>query len=172
MGLDISYYRQAKFVRAPADDDDGYNEGLVRIYTNPDFAERADRLADGLYSAEFGDDFRAGSYSGYNRWREELARFAGYPPTRHDGGYGGPRDLCAAACWEGATGPFSELINFADNEGVIGPITAGKLARDFAEWDARAKAHQGPLGEWFYESYCQWRKAFETAADAGFVSFH
>jgi hypothetical protein len=30
-------------------------------------------------------------------------------------------------------GPFVELIDFADNEGMIGPRAAAKLAKDFAD---------------------------------------
>lgn len=48
--------------------------------------------------------FRAGSYTGYNRWREDLQRQ--FNPGRD------PEK------------PFYELIWFADNEGTIGPEAA------------------------------------------------
>lgn len=170
MGLDITACRRAK--RVGDNDHDTLGGNLENAYINPDFSAQADGLTSGLFEIDDPIDFRAGSYGGYNRWREELARLAGYPETYHESSYGPPRMLCAAACWSGATGPFSELINFSDAEGVIGPVTAGNLARDFAEWDARARAHQSGLEEWFYEAYCQWRRAFELAADGGFVQFH
>jgi hypothetical protein len=71
--------------------------------------------------------------------------------------------------FEVTEGPFRELLCFSDCDGVIGAQVAAKLARDFAEWDERAKA----LGDsWFYEKYTEWQRCFEMAADDGAVSFH
>lgn len=72
-----------------------------------------------------------------------------------------------ATCWQGATGPFSELINFSDCEGVIGPKTAAKLARDFAAFEAQAEA----WGDDFYDQYLNWEEVFLMAADGGAVAF-
>jgi hypothetical protein len=71
-------------------------------------------------------------------------------------------------------GPFWELIQFADNEGYIGPTVAAKLATDFANWADRAKefAKDPEVGEWWLVSYNKWRQAFELAADGGVVDFH
>ena len=75
--------------------------------------------------------------------------------------------------WATDHGPFWEMIAFSDCEGVIGSSVSAKLAKDFAEWDERAKRHivvQGPDG-WFYEKFCQWRQAYEMAANDGLVQF-
>ena len=95
-------------------------------------------------------------------------KLAGYPLTEYRGHFGKDESAHAAACWNGATGPFYELINFTDCDGTIGPEVAAKLARDFAEWDERA---QVVGGEW-YEAYAEWRRCFEFAAHTGAVRFH
>lgn len=71
----------------------------------------------------------------------------------------------AAGAWQAEGGPFWELIHFADNEGTIGPATAAKLAKDFAEFQAEAdKLEDDVEARWFREKYADWRKAFEVAA--------
>jgi hypothetical protein len=60
-----------------------------------------------------------------------------------------------------------ELINFADNEGIIGTTACAKLAKDFAEHAAKA----GRNG-WCAKLYRDWQTAFEMAADGGCVDFH
>lgn len=177
MGLDITAYRKLTKLDVLFNDEgepvdpttrepiDNY----VRFYANPDFPGREQGVEDrGVYSCEESSHVFSRSYGGYNRWRETLAILAGYPLTRfHDGSEW--RETHAAACWQGAAGPFSELINFADNEGTIGPIVAAKLAKDFAEFDSRAKEVQG---DYFYDGFCELRKGLEMAADGGAISFH
>lgn len=173
MGLDITAYRKLEEVRPRGQDEDGYDEGLAYFYAEPAFPGRFEGLKEGvLYRAaeEFG--FRAGSYGGYNNWREWLAKVAGYPLTEYRDAYRGVRQLHAAACWQGAQGPFSELIDFSDAEGTIGPGVAAKLAKDFAEWEERAKAADDSSDGWYFEVYKEWRKAMEMAADGGAVAFH
>lgn len=105
--------------------------------------------------------FHAGSYSGYNQWREWLAALAGH---------GTPETI-----WNtpSPSGPFVEMINFSDCEGTIGPDVSAKLAKDFAEWDERAKVSgEGDGGKYSnYGRYCNFREAFEAAADGGKVIF-
>lgn len=91
--------------------------------------------------------FRAGSYSGYNRWRADLADQFN-PDADPDG-------------------PFYELIYFADNEGSIGPEAARDLLADFEQ---NADAYRGD--EWDRGKYDEWTKAFRLAADGGLVDFH
>ena len=160
MGLDISASRSAKLVRDNADKDyDGYDDGLQHVYVNPAFPAQADGMVSGWYKMDPEDevDFRAGSYSGYNLWREQLAALVDI----------NPRDVWNAQ--QPPSGPFVELINFSDCEGVIGPVTSAKLARDFAEHQAKADAHED---EWFRTRYVHWREAFELAARGGCVRFH
>lgn len=172
MGLDITYYSRLKLDETvKADDEDAYATHLV-VYDNSDFPGRSAPLVNrGCYTFEDSDGFRAGSYSGYNHWRERLAKLAGYPAVS-DLSYSASRTHSAGA-WHATSGPFWELINFADNEGTIGTVAATKLAADFVEWDERAKAASEADGEpYFYEKYVEWRTAFEAAADGGAVDFH
>lgn len=156
MGLDIDAYRTVKFVHAIADDDDGDYAATERaLYPNPDFPEQADGLKRGVYAVEGGTGFRAGSYSGYNYWRSELAALVGKTADRIH------RD-------DVRTGPFVELINFSDCEGVIGPTTSAKLAGDFAKWQAEADSHGD---DYWRQKYAAWRESFGWAANGGAVVF-
>jgi len=94
--------------------------------------------------------FRAGSYSGYNAWRRDLARQFN-PETKADM-------------------PFYELIWFADNEGSIGPEAAADLLADFRQHESAyaPEFHE----EYFREKYADWARAFELAASGGLVEFH
>lgn len=177
MGLDITAYSNLKKLDCVFDDEGEpisaetrqHLEYDLHVYENTDFPGRADGLQDrAVYAADDTIRFRAGSYGGYNAWREELARIAGYPLTdyskyeriskRHDAG-----------AWAVESGPFWELINFSDCEGVIGPLVSAKLAKDFSDFDAVAKLSEKA---YFYEMYSQWREAFEMASNNGAVDFH
>ncbi len=166
MGLDITAYENIS--RLDCTDDDGdpvdkvtgeYIEDFCRVYVNPDFSDRADNLTDGFYPFSDHSDFCAGSYGGYNRWRELLAELAGYSPEHvWRSGHLHNKEL-----------PFRELVNFSDCEGTIGPVTSAKLAKDFAEY--RDKAGESDV-EWFFDKYDEWQKAFQMAANNGAVCFH
>jgi hypothetical protein len=169
MGLDITAYERLHLVTAkPVGEwdtgatnfsDAAYLAGRVTLYVLEPFRDRADGLVDGDYD-KGGEEhgFRAGSYGGYNEWRRQLARLV---------------DVTPEELWNGGPGakktPFYELIHFSDCEGVIGPKTAAKLARDFAEYQERADA---TADAYFREAYAEWRKAFEIAAKGGAVTFH
>lgn len=181
MGLDITYGAKAKKIDCVFDAsgepiDPVTREEIggrwYRACINPDFPGRADELDDDAiyeFDGEVGR-FRAGSYGGYNVWRDELARLAGYPETRYRSDYSDRDELrYDAGAWEATEGPFWELINFADNEGDIGAAVSAKLAKDFADFQSKADSWGD---EYWRERYANWRKAFETAADGGFVIFH
>lgn len=114
--------------------------------------------------------FRAGSYSSYNHWRENLAQLAGYPKK----GSSARGASHAAGAWEASGGPFWELINFSDCEGTIGPRMCSKLHGDFLEWRAKAAAFcsQDPNQTYFMELYDSWTKAVEYGAQDGAVCLH
>lgn len=178
MGLDITAYRDIKKLDCVFDSggepiDPQTREPVSVDYfqanINPDFPGRASDLTeDGVYS--FGDSigFRAGSYSGYNQWRETLAMIAGYPAVDYER-CGATSKRHDAGAWAAGSGPFFELINFSDCEGNIGAAVSGKLANDFAEFQAKADAHDD---EYWRDKYAAWRKAFEMASNNGAVSFH
>lgn len=165
MGLDITALGSIQPCSQHGDSDASYGAGHVylNVYENA-FPERAVPITEGCYVANKQMHFRAGSYSGYNRWREQLSMFAlGVMPQMV---WDYPN------VYEGK--PFYELINFADNEGLIGPIVSVKLAADFAEGFGPAAEWAGvndPTGYWF-SKYGEWLKAFQIAANAGAVQFH
>lgn len=163
MGLDITAYRQLR-ERADISTDfalDHWDQFFVASavdWANSHWPGRGDPVKEGLvygFAEKLG--FPAGSYGNYGRWRSWLARVAGYAGS----------DSYWSSAPEGA--PFYELINFADNEGVIGSVVAKKLADDFAKFQDVADADGG---EWERAKYADWRKAFEMAADGGCVDFH
>lgn len=157
MGLDITAYKDIQKVTGAyvldGEPVDGAGNELdynshVTICINEPFKDRADDLIDGTvctFSEAF--EFRAGSYSGYSIWREKLAELANWPKVK---------------------GPFWELICFSDCEGVIGPKTSAKLAKDFADYQKKADDHKD---DYFRERYNDWRKAFEMASQNGMVDF-
>jgi len=149
MGLDIIAYSKLEPTES------GKVPGVTTVLSKDDITTRADGLESGRYTFDKSVSFRAGSYSGYNQWRDWLAKLSGWKS--------------AEACW-GVThskGPFYELINFSDCSGVIGPATSKKLAKDFADYEnkvPRADAH-------FHDLYLKWKEAFELAADDGAIVF-
>jgi hypothetical protein len=185
MGLDISYYRKVTLAEAithdqlkamnwehPFYDDDMH----VFLWNVPEFEERGDGLVTGFYLKSpwkydytkreqhepEGGRFDAGSYHGYNRWREWLADLVGVTPKE---------------VWNGlAPSHFGELINFPDNEGFIGPKTSAKLAKDFEAFAEKvstirsAKPSIDP--RWDAELFMNFMKAFQGAAGEGIVDFH
>jgi len=177
MGLYITAYRKLTKIDAVFDADGEPIDPKTResidydfhAYLNPDFHGRADDIEDrAIYSAQDSFRLRAGSYGGYNRWREQLAKVAGYPATDYEQ-YGRTTKRHDAGAWDADSGPFWELINFSDCEGVIGSAVSAKLAKDFAEFQQAADLVED---EYFRSKYSEWREAFEMASDAGAVHFH
>lgn len=158
MGLDITAYRDCTPVAVELDDEgQPTRDDVVRAWVNGNYPERAEGLQHLRYYVH-GDsmDFSAGPYSAYDAWRRELARIGGYE---------------AEDAWEGRvdTAPFLEMVDFADNEGVIGPATCTKLAQDFAAHEDTARA---AMSKQHFGLYAKWWQAFELARHNGFVRFH
>lgn len=179
MGLDIRYCSGAKKIDCVYDADGEPLDAIThkpidgdweRPYKNPDFPGRADDVDSlGIYLVEGAASFRAGSYSSYSYWREQLAELAGYARTETRRYQFSPPELrCDETAFLAEGGPFWEHICFSDCEGVIGAVISSKLACDYAEHQAKADAHGEPM---FRELYARWRKAFETASHGGFVIF-
>lgn len=168
MGLTIQAY--SKLVFAPNQDpDDEEADTLVFVDVSRGFAAQAAGLRIGYHMAT-GEDYEFGdSYSGYNRWRNRLAQLGGYAPTLHVAKAGAEAELRHdVTVWNGAQGPFSELINFSDCEGSIGPAVSAKLLVDFGAFREQAEAlnDQG-----FLHMYTSFQRAFALAADDGAVIF-
>lgn len=110
-------------------------------------------------------DFRAGSYGGYSVYRNELSDLA----------FGMKNDLTSFgdnSYWNRLTalgeGPFWEQINFADNEGSIGPVAAEKLYHDYVE---NREKFLASAPDWI-EIYDEWTEAYDLARHDGLVHFH
>ena len=136
-------------------------------WVRKEFPGRADDVKAGMYrTCGSRLDFRAGSYSGYGKWRDWLARVAGWES--------------AEDCWDAAktdkhflTRPFALLVNFADNEGIIGPAAAKTLADNFGRHRRDALATECIDRAWNMSRYDLWHAAFRIAADeAGIVELH
>jgi hypothetical protein len=157
MGLKIEYYSN---VTTTGRGDD------VGILSAGSWIGHLDGLPAGQLWAQKSGSFYVGSYKSYGAWREALAKFAGYAV---DTPAAGPiRMMHAAACWNGATGPFSELINFSDCDGALGPVVCAKLYGDFSMY--LFKAIKEDLA--FFTLYEQFMTAFFVASkDNGFVRF-
>lgn len=168
MGLDITAYTKLTKLDGVLDADGQPIMPYARLWVNNNFPGRDGGIdPDAVYGYDDAHEFKAGGYIGYAAWRDKLAKLAGYPQHEFQNG----EISHAASAWVGKCDgmPFVELVNFSDCEGVIGTGVSAKLARDFAEFDDRAKATGD---ERFYGLYCKWRKAFEMAADGGAVCFH
>ncbi len=170
-GLDVTAYSGLVEVPNAAVDEDGLPKAKDMVRLSPvDFPDRfKDLKPRAIYRFEKQFEFRAGSYSGYGWWRNELAKLAGYRPTDAKTVEGKMESRYDAAAWKAKSGPFWELINFSDAEGVIGPVACKKLYSDFVAYHKAAMAH--PSKD-FRESYADWEKALELASKNGALEFH
>lgn len=163
MGLDITAYEHVSLTRPHAHGDECYEKGHIFSYAShlADFPLSArGLLANRCYKttgSAFG--FRAGSYSGYNAWREDLSNLA--------------LGVSARAVWrhpgEYVSQPFFELINFTDCDGIISQEVCADLAHDFVSMRDEILTDGE---EWFVNLYDTWAQAFEIASGRGFVVFH
>lgn len=178
MGIDITAYRKINLCSCPfnLDEDgeptcdDGYEwvSDKARLYLNDSFPGRADEITDGgYYSHEDADHCLSMGYIGYGAFRLQLAKLAGYPVATE-----GSRTGEDVGAWLADGGPFWEIINFSDCEGVIGAKVAAKLANDFADFQVAADAC---IAQWgprkFSEIYNRLRAGVEMAADGGALKF-
>lgn len=156
MGLDVSAYTKLREVDPP----DGQRDLFTGITqdeldeTEKCFPGRSEGVKAGIYAHGGELHFRAGSYTGYGEWRDWLTKWA----TKH---------------WHknGKETPFAELIEFFDNEGIIGPVVAAKLADDFAKYCGEARQYAGEEF-WDFSLYCRFWCACMLAADQGAILFH
>jgi len=162
MGLDISAYSKIK----PEENGGIYigrdEFGTLHDLTDGEYAESSDTIYH---------EFRAGSYSEYNRWRENLATsihgvmpsIIWNSPEKYDGK------------------EFIEIINFSDCEGFFGPKVSAKLYNDFAKnrdkfvsvMESRYGKDSGGFSESGYaiRIYDDFTKGFEIAKDSGVLIF-
>jgi hypothetical protein len=170
-GLEITAYEGLEKVENPILDIDGepVNFASELRLISSDFPERLDSFESGIvYHFHGKREVEVGSSTWYNDWRNELAKVAGYGPTYIV--YEGKKEKrYDETVWRRHSGPFYELIDFSDAEGVIGPKTCAKLYNDFVAFEKKAKNHQD---EEFRKLYLDLKDAFRFAAGAGVVVFH
>lgn len=177
MGVSIRGYRKAKRVDMGIFDADG--EPIDRktgtsikydaqVFANPDFPGRDEGVvSECFYISDEACEVGLMGYGRYSVMRNVLAKVAGYPEMACE--IDGFKHMSnCVACWSGESGPFSELINFSDCDGVIGPVVSKKLAGDFADFQEKADAFGS---DEFSKFYAGMRQAFEFAAQDGFVTF-
>ena len=168
MGLDITAYEKLERIHAPTNYWCEEHEEEVQLYNLSEFHEQAAPSLEGDHaddyvrygcfkSVELKFGFRAGSYTGYNEWRERLCRVALNMSTRQ--------------LWDHPKeGPFVELLHFPDNEGVIETSVCAKLSKDFV--DHRERISKLAEDTWFMEKYDCWARAFKLASVSGAVELH
>ena len=163
MGLDIRVYQHLSKISQP------YQGELNRLVVNNPtlFRGRELPLEDGAtYEGGCVLTFSAGPYSTYNHWREKLAEIVGYKPVMYDDSRS-KRSRCDAGAWACTSGPFWELINFSDCEGVLGPEVCRKLAKDFADYSTIAELETRE----FTDLYVLFAEAVTLASHNGAVKF-
>ncbi len=156
MGLYIVAYERLILIETPPPDDN-----FVRAWNDLAFPNHAAGLIAGRYYRPEGRtvEFTAGSYGGYNTWRDRLSRTM----------LGRPAQAIVRKDRERLTDqPFADLIAFSDCEGIIGPLVSKELSVDFEGWKGRAAEVSDP---WFLETYTWFAEAFTLAAGSGAVVF-
>jgi hypothetical protein len=182
MGLDITAYSQITLLEilpneqawqqkyGDADEDDDAPDPdppLLFLSADLPFPERLTPLVvppSGIAVYQGTGDafaFRAGPYSYYNHWREQLSLLVtGLPPER----LWKTRDRA-----ETRRLPFYLLIDFSDCDGAIGPQAAQTLAQQFAQFQLQANAYDD---DDFRGLYADFRRGFELVGTTGVVVFH
>lgn len=170
-GLDLSVYEKLTAVRSPRVGSDGEPLEKNQVKLAPvGYPERFEGLRSGaVYQYQSAFEFRAGSYTGYADWRNELAKLAGYKQTPYRWFDGQTVLRYDATVWQQQSGPFWELIAFSDAEGVIGPVVCKRVYRDFVTFQTAASQH--PDAD-FRSAYADWTKAFAMCAHGGAIVFH
>lgn len=146
MGLDIVVWTNVEKCE-PGDDN-------FQAFTYPEFIARLSPLEAGqYYKGKRAMEFRAGSYSGYNAVRAAFCKLATNMSTK---------DFWALGEEEAVKKPLGELLNFADNEGIIGTDACKRLAEQFEALHERAMQE---LDDWNRARFEEWEQAFRLAAD-------
>lgn len=178
MGLDITAYQgMVRLMDWPAevegiDDiatysglDIGYQiDGKAVVDVHPScahvFPRHLGSLTPGIYAHGGRMHFRAGSYSGYNEWRDWLSRAAlGASAEQVWRNFAAYEDRGVA--W---------LVNFSDANGYIGPEISRRILDDIRAHVAQIRA--AVTDSWYGEKLDQWIAALEMAADGGMLDFH
>lgn len=176
MGLDICAY--SNIMKQP---EPGVQKVVGKLLSSlgeeilevTEVTDRCHDLEEGVYLDTFDTiqhHFRAGSYSGYNQFRNRLSKAL--------------LGVEASAVWEDPSSfegrPGYEMIDFSDCEGVISSSVADKLYKDLVEnkevfensliknENIQRDSHEF---EWAMETYNDFIYAFELASENGIVVY-
>ena len=161
MGLGIVAYSNL----TPVTEDEAVqcnDEDLVPAQAHPDF-ERTTRGSAPYYritDTTVTWTWRAGSYSGYNGFRNMLASLAGVSIT----------DVWKLPnlYWEV---PFFELLNFSDCEGTVGTEAAKDLLVDFIQHRPQFVAMVASDDPYWISLYDNWIHGLTLASENGVLYF-
>lgn len=175
MGLDVVVFRNLKKI-GKADNDRECVEGQwypgnSMRWSERYFPGRGEGIeCDAIYEYEDYHSFRGGSYSDYNWWRKRLEVFSKLIKDRKMIESINVEPLLK---YESENNPFIELIDFADNQGVIGPIVSKKLYEDFIKYNKEAIEYSKSFedGDYWLEKYNDWKEGFKFASETGAVEF-
>ena len=154
MGLDITAYKNIRIRELTKDEEGEY------YFSNSGFKQsNMPILENKEIQIEFDDvfDFRAGSYGGYNSFRNQLCLAS--------------NNISADELWksENENLKFYWLINFSDCEGYIGTDYCKILYDEFIKYEKEVKEK---LSIDYHDKYDKFKEAFKLAFDNGLVNFH
>lgn len=185
MGVTFWAYSNAEHIQKPTQEQ---MDTCIYIDREVDKYTLGSIVAGGHYKADCGYGY--GSTCGsFNDWREQLAELASYTPIYVEMPEEEPdtmltwqwqmdseriaRELRAKRPYlngvrEATGGDFWELLNAADNLGVIGTELCKKLSRDFERYAERAGRHPDPT---FRDRFNTFKDMFEISSNSGFLSY-
>ena len=151
MGLDITAYKNIKIIESEEPEYYFSNTGFPQS-NMIDFENKEIQIN---FDEEF--DFRAGSYGGYNKFRNELCISVN---NISDEELWASKDESLKFYW---------LINFSDCDGYIGTSYCKILYDEFVKYEDEVKSN---LQDYYHIIYDNFKEAFRLGSDNGLVSFH
>jgi hypothetical protein len=171
MGLDITAYEKLEASYETVEDIEEGTAGYS-LYTHKEteFENSSTGLLLDTYYDSTGEEygFRAGSYGGYNQWRNQLSFIVNniYANDLY-------KEYQTFERIQEEGFKMAELIYFSDCDGYIGPEVCQKLYVEFRDNEQFAKDYaEQSNDEHFYVVYKDFLEAFKIVGDAGAVSFH
>ncbi|SOK58627.1 hypothetical protein [Yersinia phage fHe-Yen9-04] len=184
MGLDITAYQNIKIIDSPDLDDNDEIIGLsydeyFNVYNYTYFKEHfKDLEVNGYYEFEDSFNFRAGSYGGYNSWRNELAFIVCKLNNLSSTLPSDTKNLYSNIIWnlpENNNIPLYKFINFSDCEGIIGTEYCNIIYKELLSIETEFKSHNYMFDDAYNHNnklFDNWLLAFKMGSENGCVSFH
>jgi len=165
MGLDISVYTKIQKITDLKKIENGDYFAHVTI-SNDEYDSSFD-IEEGYYDGiGVRHHFRAGSYSGYNLFRNTLSKSI----------LGVPDETVWEKSEEYKGKPMYEIISFSDCEGCMGPAVCKKLHNDFVENREKFVQYLKSVGGGSVDHYCSiyddFTKGFRMVSNEGILIFH